>query len=80
MYACMQSLTEINFFYRDSATFVDMCHKLTTNDDIAVGMVVELLLGYKLTEVGEMQSHVDKQWKTIEPERLKDMVRNDTLL
>ena len=57
-----------------------MCHKLTTNDDIAVGMVVELLLGYKLTEVGEMQSHVDKQWKTIEPERLKDMVRNDTLL
>ena len=42
-------------------------------DDMTLGIVIELLLGYKLTDVWEMQNHIEKQ-KRIKPEQLKNMV------
>ena len=52
-----------------------MCMKeLGLTDDMAVGAVIELLLGYKLTDVLEMQNHVEKQKYTVKPEQLKNMV------
>ena len=50
-----------------------MCDKLRKPDDMLVGAVIELMLGYKLTEVELMQSHVELQGK-IKPELLKHLV------
>ena len=59
---------------RDSYSYVRMCtEKLGIPDDMAVGAVIELLLGYNLTNVWEMQNHLEKQ-QHIKPEQLKNMV------
>ena len=59
--------------YRDSTSFVRMCTALNEDDDEVIGAVIELLIGYKLTNVESMHSHLDHQWM-IKPEQLKQMV------
>ena len=71
---CVLFKVRLLLLCRDSTTFVEMCHKLASSDDIVVGAVVQLLLGHKLSENWKMQSHIDKQSKMIKPEHLKDMV------
>lgn len=64
-------------YLRDSTSFVDMCTKLHKPDDMLVGQVIALL-GYELTEVWKMQSHVENQTK-LKPELLKHMVYTHSL-
>ena len=59
--------------YRNSTSYVAMCQNFLTFDDTLVGAIIQLLLGYKLTEVEAMLSHVEVQ-EEIKPELLKDLV------
>ena len=52
---------------------MEVCRKLSHPDDVSLGAVIECLLGYKLTEVPEMLSHVEILNAT-SPNSLKDMV------